>query len=785
MKFSENWLRTFVNPDLTSDQLGHQLTMAGLEVEALDAVAPAFEKVVIGEVLSLDKHPDADRLQVCQVSIGTGAPLQIVCGAKNVHVGARVPCALVGAQLPAMTIKQAKVRGVESSGMLCSEQELGLAEAAEGLLLLPADAPVGADIRTYLDLDDKLFTLKLTPNRSDCLSVAGIAREVAAVTASSLTFPKIAASPQTVSDQFSVTVEEGQACPRYCGRIIRGVNLAAQTPVWMTRRLERSGLRCINPVVDVTNYVLLELGQPLHAFDLHKLQDAITVRFARAGEKLSLLNEQEISLAPDLLVIADASGPVALAGIMGGLGSAVSDGCHDIFLESAFFTPEVIAGKGRRLGIATDSSFRFERGVDFSATRDALERATELIREICGGEAGPITEVAGELPQREPIKLRADRARRVVGINFDAAQIEELLFRLQMSFVCDHGTYFVVPPSYRFDLSIEEDLIEELARLYGYDHIPAVAPHAALTMLAQPEAVRDAMALRHLLVARDYQEVINYSFVDAGWEQDFSGRDAPIALKNPIASQMSVMRSTLCGGLIDNLRYNLNRKQERVRLFEVGRAFYQVAGELQQPYKLAGLCYGASKPEQWGEAARPVDFFDVKSDLEALFWPQVAVFKAAPHPALHPGQAAEIRFGDKVVGWLGVLHPNWQQKYEFPVAPVLFELDLAALTHVPVPAYADVPKFPAVRRDLAIVVDEGLALQTLLDGLREAQPGIVSDIALFDVYRGQGVDFGKKSLALRMLMQDTQKTLTDAEVDSTVAQVTQLLEVRFNAKLRN
>ena len=786
MKFSENWLRTFVNPKLTSEQLSHALTMSGLEVEELEPVAAKFDKVVIGEVLSLEKHPDADRLQVCRVNIGAEAPLQIVCGAKNVHVGARVPCAQVGAKLPGMEIKQAKVRGVESSGMLCSDKELGLAEESDGLLLLPPDAPVGMNIREYLDLDDKLFTLKLTPNRSDCLSVAGVAREVAAVTISSLVLPELMAVTVDQSiPAIPVDVQDAKACPRYCGRVVRGVNMAAVTPVWMLRRLERSGLRSINAVVDVTNYVLLEMGQPLHAFDLSKLDGKITVRYATAQEKITLLNEQNVELSEDMLVIADSKKALALAGVMGGQDSAVSTSTTDIFLESAFFSPSVIAGRARKLGLSTDSSYRFERGVDFAATRECLDRATQLIQEICGGVAGEVTEVKAELPAREPIQLRVERARRVLGIDIDSDQMEQLLRRQQLTFVTRDNIYFVTPPSYRFDLNIEADLIEELVRLYGYDNIPVIYPHAKLDMLPQPEALRSDEMLQRLLVVRDYQEVINYSFVDEAWELDFAGNDHPIRLQNPIASHMSVMRSSLLGGLLDALRFNLNRKQERVRLFEVGRCFLDgQASTEHQPVRMAGLCYGPASPEQWGEATRHVDYYDVKSDVEALCWPEIPRFVAAVHPALHPGQSAQVWLGDKLLGWLGVLHPQWRQKYDLPQSSVLFELDMALLQQRHIPAYKEFSKFPPVRRDIAVVVDESVQTQVMLDAMLEDKPAIVTELELFDVYRGKGIDSDKKSLAFRVLMQDTQKTLTDKETDDAISHLTQILNNRFNAKLR-
>lgn len=786
MKFSENWLRTYVNPDLDSDQLAHRLTMAGLEVEALESVAPPFDKVVVAEVLSLEKHPNADRLNVCKVDVGAGEPLQIVCGATNVYAGAKVPCAQVGAQLPKIAIKQAKVRNVESFGMLCSESELGLAEESSGLLLLPADAPVGASIRDYLGLDDKLFTLKLTPNRSDCLSVAGVAREVAAVTGAALNLPLATEVAGTIADRLEVAVEEPAACPRYCGRVLRGLNPAAPTPEWMARRLARSGLRPVSAIVDVTNYVLLELGQPLHAFDLAKIKGGITVRFARPGEKVELLNQQTIALDADMLVIADQAQALALAGIMGGLSSAVSDATVDVFLESAFFSPDAIAGKGRRFSLSTDSSYRFERGVDFSATRVALERATNLLLEICGGAAGAITEVQAEMPRRAPIRLRIERVGKVLGLELGKARIAELLSRLQFVFAEDDGALVVTPPSYRFDLMIEADLIEEMARLHGYENIPAVPPRSSLDMLPKSEAVRGRDALRAILTARDYQEVINYSFVDAVWEHDFAGNDYPLPLKNPIASQMGVMRSSLIGGLIDNLRFNLNRKQERVRMFETGRCFNAAeAGFDDQPERLAGLCYGAASPEQWGEPTRAVDFYDVKADAEALLWPAVARFEPAPHPALHPGQSAKVWLGSEFLGWIGTLHPKWQQKYDLPAAPVVFEFEMAALLRARVPAFSEISRFPAVRRDIAVVVDEKISVQSLLDGMSERLPEIVTELALFDVYRGKGIDSGKKSLAFRVLMQDTRQTLTDEAVDAVIAQLNEILTSRFDAKFRN
>ncbi len=645
MQFSESWLRSLVDPSLSSEELAHLLTMAGLEVEDVSAVAPAFDNVVVAQVLTMDKHPDADRLNVLTVDVGQSEPLSIVCGAQNVEVGMKAPCALVGAKLPGMEIKQAKVRGVASFGMMCSAKELGMAEESSGLMELADDAKVGLSIRAHLDLDDHLITLKLTPNRSDCLSLYGIAREVAALTGASLQSIPSASFKQTSKRSCKVKVTASAACPRYTGRVIEGVNAKAATPAWMAQRLERCGLRSISALVDVTNYVLLELGQPLHSFDLNKLNGDIEVRFARDGESLKLLNEQTITLQSDMLVIADSKNPVALAGVMGGAGSAVDDATTDIFVESAFFTPSLIVGKSRRLGFASDSSYRFERGVDFAATQDALDRATQLILDICGGQAGTVTEVCGELPARHPVKLRSSRVHRVLGVAMDTDEIAQILLHLGMVFQRQGEEFSVTPPSYRFDITIEEDLIEEVARVYGYEKIMPQPPQGTMSILPQTEAQRPLAKLRQVLVLRDYQETINYAFVESGWERDLCGNVAPIELKNPIASQMSVMRSSLLGGLLGALRTNLARKQPRVRLFEVGGCFAAEARNYVQHERMAGLAYGTALPEQWGAAARNVDFYDVKGDVEALFSPRLLSFEGAHHPASHPGRSARVPAG--------------------------------------------------------------------------------------------------------------------------------------------
>jgi phenylalanyl-tRNA synthetase beta chain len=790
MKFSESWLRTFVDPAVTGDDFSHLLTMAGLEVEEEETVAPAFDNIVVANVLDVKKHPDADRLNVCLVETGHGEPQQIVCGAPNVAAGLKVPCALPGATLPGdFRIKVAKVRGVESSGMLCSAKELGISDDASGLLVLPADAPVGQDIRTYLDLNDRLLTLKLTPNRADCLSLAGVAREVSALTGTPAKQPVIEAIVPSIPDKREIALDASSACPLYCGRVISGVDAKVPTPEWMKRRIERSGVRSISALVDITNYVMLELGQPLHAFDNAKLEGAIHARMAQPGEKIRLLNEQTLELQEDVLLISDDSRPVAMAGIMGGEDSGITLDTREMFLESAFFTPKAIAGRARRYGFVSDASHRFERGVDFGATRQALERATSLILDICGGQAGPLCEAAASLPARNPVRLRLTRAAKVLGVSLSDKEIEGLLARLNLEYERSGTDFVVKPPSYRFDIEIEEDLIEEIARLHGYDNIPAPAPHAMLSMLPQTEGARTLSRIRQILADRGFQEVVNFAFIEEQWERDFAANTAPIRLANPIASQMSVMRSTLVGGLIANVLTNLKRKQNRVRIFETGRCFFRdaegapVDGFL-QPWRLAGLAYGSALPEQWGSVSRQVDFFDIKSEVETLLAPANAIFEKANHPAMHPGRSALVRADGRVVGYVGELHPEWVQKYDLPLAPVLFELDLDTLKSAQLPQFSEVSRQPSAIRDLAIVVDHGLELQRLIDGMKANSPAIVRDIRLFDVYTGKGIESNKKSLAFRIVMQDTQRTLQDVEVDAAMQQLVAYLEQAFAAQLR-
>lgn len=791
MRFSENWLRTYINLSFSSNELAQALTMAGLEVESIQDVSPPFDRVVVAEVVSIQKHPDADRLNVCQVDVGEAGRelLQVVCGAPNVVVGMKAPCALVGANLPDITIKQSRLRGVESFGMLCSAKELGLSEKAEGLLPLPSNAPNGMNFREYYTLDDKVFTLKLTPNRADCLSVLGVAREVAAITATDFVLPEIEPVKSEIDDTITVRVDEPEMCPLYYGRVVRGVSLDVSTPLWIIHRLERGGIRAINAVVDVLNYVMLEMGQPMHAFDLAKINvldsGKIYVRYAKKGEYLELLNGENLALQSNMLIIADEDSPSALAGIMGGIHSSVQPETTDLFLESAFFSPDVISGKSFSLGFSSDSAHRFERGVNFAATRDALERATSLILSICGGKAGPITEAKNTLPERNVVEVRIKQIRRVLGIDLKMSQISEIFKRLKLNFSIDGDVFYVTSPTYRFDLSIEEDFIEEVARIYGYDHIPVSLPRPEMAMLPEPEAINvPPSRLKHILISRDYQEVINYAFVDAEWELDFANNTSPVVLQNPIASQMSVMRSSLIGGLVANLQFNLNRKQTRVRIFEIGCCFTNDEHGYQQNECIAGLCYGDAAPEQWGIVARSIDFFDVKMDLESLFWPEQVKFEKSFHPALHPGKSAQICMDGRVVGWLGEMHPRLQRKYDLPRASLLFELKIDALTTRTLPKVKKLSKFPPVRRDIAIVVADHISAQTLLESMYAEKAAIISEIHLFDMYSGKGMESGKKSLAFRILLQDTEKTLIDKEVDEAITKLISLLESKYNAKLR-
>ena len=802
MQFSEHWLRTLVDPKMSSEELAHLLTMSGLEVESREPVAPLFSGVVVAQVLSVARHPNADRLSVCEVNAGAGPILRIVCGAPNVVAGMKVPCARIGAQLPGETsdkpflIKAAKMRGEESQGKLCSARELGLSEDHGGLLALDPAAQVGRDVREVMDLDDCIFNLKLTPNRADCLSVLGVAREVAALTGASLKAPDIGAVAATGDAQRPLSSIDARGCGRFTGRVIQNVDAKAKTPDWMRTRLLRAGQRSISALVDVTNYIMLELGRPLHVYDLDKLTGGIGVRFGKKGERLTLLNEQSVDIDESVLCITDESGPIGLAGIMGGDSTKADTDTRNIFLESAFFHPDVIAGRARRFNLASDAAHRFERGVDFENNVAGIERATRLIIDICGGEPGAIEDRVTELPRRPRVKMRAARARKVIGVPIDAAEMADIFTRLNFAFTREGSgadeSFVATPPSYRFDIAIEEDLIEEIARVYGFERIPANPPLAPALMRTQTEARRDAHDLRQLIAAREYYEVINYSFVDENWEKDFSGND-PIRLRNPIAEQYSVMRGSLFGSLIANLRYNVNRGLDRVRLFEIARVYFRDSSAvdgplclvgLRQPVHLGALAYGPATEEQWGGETRPVDFFDLKGDVEALLLPRIARFEAATHAALHPGRAARIILDGKPIGWLGELHPRLQQKYELPRPPVLFELDIEPLLDHVLPQFQSVSKFPPMIRDISVLVSEATPVQALLDAMNRVRPSTVQEIGLFDLYRGKGVLEGEKSLAFRVVIQDTGRTLTDQEADAIKAGLLEVLTAQFGVKLR-
>ena len=783
MKFSESWLRQFVNPDLSSEALAELLTMAGLEVEERGPVAPPFNNVVVGHVLAVTKHPDADRLNVCEVDAGEATPRQIVCGASNVAVGLKVPCALPGAVLPGdFKIKEAKVRGVPSAGMLCAAVELGMAKESDGLMILAADAKPGTSLRELLGLDDICIELKLTPNRPDCLGLLGLAREVSALTNTPFNTPDIKPVTPTHQQTLPVRIEAADLCGRFTGRIIKGVNAQAQTPAWMVQSLERCGLRSISALVDISNYVMLELNRPNHVFDLNSVQGELTVRWAKPEEQLTLLGGNAVTLDERYGVIADTNGAISLAGIMGGERTACTDETTDVFVEAAYWLPSAIQGRSRWLTLNTDAGHRFERGVDFADTVTGVERITQLILDICGGEPGPVVDQVTALPERKPVKARFGRIRKVLGIEPTNSDIEGIFKRLGFKPTLADDGVIIVPPSWRHDLEIEEDLIEEVARVIGYDHIPAKPPVGPMAMQAQTETQRPLSALRDTLVERGYQEVINLAFTPETWEQDFAANPAPVALANPIASHLSVMRSTLIGGLINTLIHNQRRRQPRLQIFETGRVFERAtahsAGQVdgyRQTLRIGGLSWGAVVPEQWGVKTRPADFFDVKADVEALSTSGHLSFAAAVHPAFHPGRSARVLRNGQPAGWLGELHPRWVQKYELESAPILFELDIDVLAPAVVPVYAPVSPFQAVLRDLAVVVDAAVPVQRLLDQLWQDAPTVLRDISLFDQYQGKGIPEGAKSLAFRFTLQDTQGTLEDQKVDAVMAQLLERL----------
>ncbi|WGL16797.1 phenylalanine--tRNA ligase subunit beta [Microbulbifer bruguierae] len=794
MKFSNAWLREWVNPDLTAQQLADQITMAGLEVDAVEAVAGEFSGVVVGEIVGCEQHPDADKLRVCKVKGHPEGEMQVVCGAPNARVGIKIPFALVGAKLPGdFKIKKAKLRGVESFGMLCAQTELELGDDSDGIWELPADAPTGTDLREYLLLNDSTIEVDLTPNRSDCLGVAGIAREVGVLNRCAVTEPSIEAVTPRIDDSLPVSLLAEDACPRYVGRVIRNIDISATTPLWMQERLRRSGVRSIDPVVDVTNYVLLELGQPMHAFDLAKLSGGIFVRMAEQGEKLTLLDAQEVELKSDTLVIADEKGPLAIAGIMGGLDSCVTENTKDIFLESAFFSPLAIAGKARSYGLHTDSSHRFERGVDYRLQEKAVERATQLLLDIVGGEPGPVhlREVTEAMPAERRITLRRERVKTGLGIALSDEEIVDIITRLGLEKLSEseEGWNFLVP-SFRFDIAIEADLLEELARVYGYNRIPSVSMKASLDIVPRAEAAVAQSRLEQTLLARGYQEAITFSFIDSESSAKFDPDVEPVALQNPISAELSVMRTTLMAGLVKALQYNLNRQQDRLRLFETGLRFVpgQSVAELKQERMIAGLIYGTRQPEGWTGGKDLVDFYDIKADVEALLTHYEAegefTFAPAKHPALHPGQCAQVLRKGVPVGIIGALHPQLQQAFDLPKAAFLFELSLDAMGQAVIPSFAPLSKFPEVRRDLAVLADVETPVGHLAQTAVEAAGEFLTDFNIFDVYQGKGIDFNRKSVAMGLTFQHPSRTLTDEEINAAIEAVVGELKQKYNASLR-
>ncbi len=789
MKISQNWLHEWVNPQTDLDEFCATITMAGLEVDSLEPAAAEFTHIVVAQVTSVEKHPDADKLNICKVNTGN-EELQIVCGASNVREGLVVACATIGAVLPGdFKIKKSKLRGVESFGMLCSEKEMGLADQADGLMELPEDAPIGTDIREYLQLNDTIIEVDLTPNRADCLSVAGVAREVATLYNCKINEVPTTAATVDIDETFSVSVSATEACPRYTGRVIRNVNTQAATPLWMVEKLRRAGIRSLGPCVDVTNFVMIESGQPMHAFDLDVLQGGIQVRMATAGEKITLLDGKEIETTENTLLITDAEKALALAGIMGGENSGVSNNTKNIFLESAHFNPLAIAGKAREFGLHTDSSHRFERGVDAELPIKALERATQLLIEICGGQVGPVVDETStaDLPAREPVQLRLDRINRMLGIEFDAAEVESILTKLGMSLKTQAGGWMVTPPSFRFDIAIEADLIEEIIRIHGYNNIPRKLPTYQPAMKPLVEAEICLQRVKDTLVERGYFEAISYSFVDPKWQAAIDPDIAPVKLANPISADLSVMRTSIWPGLLKAVQHNLNRQQPRVRLFETGLTFVKQGDELVQNAKISGAITGTIETEQWSDKEREVDFFDMKSDLEAILalgGLKNICFEKAEHSALHPGQTAQIFKNNQTIGWIGALHPNTQKTLDIGPTVYVFEVDQKSLLEGAVPTFKSLSKFPEVRRDLAVLVKQEIAVDELVKSIKSVTSDIFQEILLFDVYTGTNIEAGLKSVALGLILQGFSSTLTDEDVDKEINKIVTVLNEKHGATLR-
>ena len=799
MKISINWLHEWINPAISYDELMHRLTMAGLELDGEEAAAADFSGVVVGEILSVEQHPNAEKLKVCQVDAGGDEIIQVLTNVASVTPSMKVPVATIGAALPGETpdkpfkIKKTKLRGILSQGMFCGADTLGINDGSDGLLELPSDAPVGTDIREYMQLDDQIIELDLTPNRADCLSLEGVAREVGVLSKTAVNTPEIPAVAASHTETFPVEIEAQDACQRYAGRVIKNIDATAATPLWMKEKLRRAGLRSISAIVDVTNYVLLELGQPMHAFDLAKLDSGINVRFAENGEKLTLLDGQEITLKDNSLVIADGKEAVALAGIMGGEATAVSDATQDIFLESAFFKPEVIAGRARQYGLHTDSSHRFERGVSPDLQVRAIERATQLILDICGGEAGEVIDIdhAEALRNKPAIQLRKQRISHMLGVSIDDEIIVDMLTRLGCRIEANDTGWLVTPPAFRFDIAIEADLIEEVARIYGYDNIPSVLRPFTPRISVRKEAEVSLNSLRDVLVNRAYHEIVTFSFVDEKTESLLAPQQKQTKLANPLSADLAVMRTTLWSGMLKAVASNMNRQQNRIRFFETGLSFIAKDDGLEQHKKLAGVITGSLYPEQWAVDNRAVDFYDIKGDVEALLEQASAqnfVFEAAENPALHPGQSAKIISNDKTIGYVGALHPKVQKQLGLNQTIYVFELDLGMMMDKKLPAYQQVSRYPSIRRDLALLVDESVTANDIYSAIdkivkKEAITQLI-DYTLFDVYSGDGLEKGKKSIALGLILQDFSRTLEDTEINNIVDLIIGSLTAETAAVLR-
>ena len=792
MKFAVSWLEEWVKSKQSAEELAERITAAGLEVDSLESDGEGLDGVVIAEVTKVARHPDADRLSVCKVSAGDGETVDVVCGAPNVEAGMKTPLAVPGTRLPnGMKLRRSKIRGVVSNGMLCSAIEIGLGTESDGIMRLPDDAPVGQSLADYLGLPDTVIDVDITPNRGDCFCVLGIARDVAALTGEPMSGPEMHPAAATIDTVYPVERPVPDACPRFAHRVVRNIDGKARSPLWMTERLRRSGLRAIHPVVDVTNYVMLELGQPLHAYDMARLQGPVRPRFAKAGETVTLLDERTVELNTDTVVITDDSGPIGMAGIMGGLSTMVTEETRDVFFEAAFWPQHIMAGRARSYAMHTDASTRFERGVDPAGQARAIERAVELLVMIAGGEAGPLVDDCdqGLLPERNSIRLTAARLEQVLGVEIAAARVTEILAALGLQIEQGKDDWNVIPPSYRFDIAIEDDLVEEVARVYGYDQIPEATASASLPLGPVTETVVETDVVANTLVARDYQEVITYSFVDAESDRIVSGQKTKLVLSNPISSEMSVMRSSLWPGMLGVAAGNVARQQERVRIFEIGRTYHGSHDEPREVQRVGGLVLGPSVDEQWSVKSQGVDFYDLKADVEALLdmsgAPWEFTFVSAEQVALQPGQAAEILRNGEPVGYIGKLHPSAASEFDLKSNVFVFELDVEKTFAAAIPAATPISKFPAIRRDIAVVVDDAVVVANLVDAVRSASPDLIRRVTIFDIYRGSGIEAGRKSVALGLILQETSRTLTDVDADAAIDAAIQIIKQDFDADLRD